>query len=343
MHALFAGLTTLDVIHALDHEPDLERKTTSTHHTMAAGGPATNAAVTFATLESFRPQHTHTPPSAITLLSALGEGTIARSIAADLAHCQIRVCDASDPNSQVREPAISSIIEHPGGRMVASTNARILTHTAWGSRLLEDALACAGSPDVILIDGHNPELAALVLQLGLAPEPGPEDDPFARLDARPSYQRILDGGSWKAWLPTLLPFVDIAIVSADFCPPLLPSAEGEAVADFLRGFGITRTIQTHGPEAIQWWWEDQSGTCEVEKVEAVSTLGAGDIFHGAFAWAIALLHEGAQPLPDTPEEIIRFASRIAGISTTHFGTRSWREDLKVKKEVETFLSKLSSR
>ncbi|MFQ7930552.1 MAG: kinase, partial [Pauljensenia sp.] len=52
MTALFAGLTTLDVLHCLDHVPDVGVKVTSTGFTMAAGGPATNAAVTYAALSA---------------------------------------------------------------------------------------------------------------------------------------------------------------------------------------------------------------------------------------------------------------------------------------------------
>ena len=52
MTALFAGLTTLDVVHRLDHTPDPGLKVTSTDFTMAAGGPATNAAVTYAALSA---------------------------------------------------------------------------------------------------------------------------------------------------------------------------------------------------------------------------------------------------------------------------------------------------
>ena len=52
MTALFAGLTTLDVLHRLDHVPDPLLKVTSTDFTMAAGGPATNAAVTYAALNT---------------------------------------------------------------------------------------------------------------------------------------------------------------------------------------------------------------------------------------------------------------------------------------------------
>ena len=57
MTALFAGLTTLDVLHRLDHVPDPSLKVTSTDFTMAAGGPATNAAVTYAALTAASDAH----------------------------------------------------------------------------------------------------------------------------------------------------------------------------------------------------------------------------------------------------------------------------------------------
>ena len=352
MHAILAGLTTLDVIHALDHEPDTTTKTTSIDHAMAAGGPATNAAVTIAALEAIREDLTcrsargehgdaslaeAAPPSSTSLLTAIGEGTIAGTVNDDLAAAGVDVIDAAAEQSPVREPAISSIIEHPGGRMVASTNARIDVDAEAGAELLARLIEAEGAPDLVLIDGHNPALAELVLALGVAPEPGPGEDPFARLDARPSHQRVLDGGSWKPWLVPLLPLVDIAIVSADFLPPLLSGGEGEELADFLRGFGITKTIRTRGPEPVQWWWDGRAGNTPVDEVDAVSTLGAGDIFHGAFAWALGALHEAERPLPQSPEALIRFASAIAGISTSSFGTRAWRKDPRVAAAVDAFL------
>ncbi|MBB6334888.1 hypothetical protein [Schaalia hyovaginalis] len=104
---------------------DPKQKTTCVNHAMAAGGPATNAAVAIAALEALRPGPSAGAPSAVTLLTALGEGAIARTLAQDLVNCRVDVRDAADPASSVREPAISSIIEHPGGRMAASTNARV--------------------------------------------------------------------------------------------------------------------------------------------------------------------------------------------------------------------------
>ena len=324
MTALFAGLTTLDVLHRLDHVPDPLLKVTSTDFTMAAGGPATNAAVTYAALsaashalpgsgdEAGTTSCTVVPSAeAPTLLTALGEGPVSAFLAADLAAVGVRVVDATAPASSPasREPAVSSIIEHPSGRMVASTNARL---DADAERVAAELPERVGA---VLIDGHNPALAHVALTLGVPDIDG--DDPFAPLEARPPHPRILDGGSWKDWLTPLLGFVDIAVVSEDFAPPLMARPDGAQVAEFLRGFGITRTVRTRGNRSVQYWWDGATGEVPVEAVPEASTLGAGDAFHGAFTWAI---ERGGDA---DPERLIRFASAVAAVSVSSFGTRQW--------------------
>ena len=348
MTALFAGLTTLDVLHRLDHVPDPLLKVTSTDFTMAAGGPATNAAVTYATLntasrvlsDSGDEAGATSGPlvssgDAPMLLTALGEGPVSAFLAADLAAAGVRVLDATAlaaPSTESteaddhpatpeqrdaapasspagREPAVSSIIEHPSGRMVASTNARL---DADAGRVAAELPERVGA---VLIDGHNPALAHAALTLGVPDIDG--DDPFAPLEARPPHPRILDGGSWKDWLTPLLGLVDIAVVSEDFAPPLMARPDGAQVAEFLRGFGITRTVRTRGDRSVQYWWDGATGEVPVEAVPEASTLGAGDAFHGAFTWAI---ERGG----DTdPERLIRFASAVAAVSVSSFGTRQW--------------------
>ena len=345
MTALFAGLTTLDVLHRLDHVPDPLLKVTSTDFTMAAGGPATNAAVTYAALcaasrllsdsddEAGATSYTAAASGeAPMLLTALGEGPVSAFLAADLAAAGVRVLDATALSSSSteagqhttgpgqrdaapasspagREPAVSSIIEHPSGRMVASTNARL---DADAGRVAAELPERVGA---VLIDGHNPALAHAALTLGVPDVDG--DDPFAALEARLPHPRILDGGSWKDWLTPLLGFVDIAVVSEDFAPPLMARPDGAQVAEFLRGFGIMRTVRTRGDRSVQYWWDGDSGEVPVEAVPDASTLGAGDAFHGAFTWAI---ERGG----DTdPERLIRFASAVAAVSVSSFGTRQW--------------------
>jgi len=128
---------------------------------------------------------------------------------------------------------------------------------------------------------------------------------------------VLDGGSWKDWLTLLLGFVDVAVVSEDFAPPLLARADGEQVAGFLRGFGITRVVRTRGERPVQYWWDGAHGEVPVHEVPNASTMGAGDAFHGAFVWALE--RAGATD----PERLIRFASAVAGVSVSSFGTRQW--------------------
>ena len=47
---VFVGLATLDVIHRITAPPAVNEKITARQQFVAAGGPATNAAVTFAAL-----------------------------------------------------------------------------------------------------------------------------------------------------------------------------------------------------------------------------------------------------------------------------------------------------
>lgn len=340
MTALFAGLTTVDVLHGLDHTPSPTIKATSTDFLLAAGGPATNAAATYAALESvICPADDATAPHPSTyLLTALGMGALSSLIHNDLKQCGVEVLDATATNEHSESPAISSIIDHPTGRMVASTNATVPIETRQArvhlSHLTHESI------DAVLVDGHNPELADLALRLGTSHFPEDSDtgetDPFAELEDKPAHLRILDGGSWKPWLTPLLGFIDIAVISADFLPPLLREDNPEAIADFLRGFGIQHIIRTNGPDAVQWWWKDASGTVQVPQVNAISTLGAGDIFHGAFTWATAYAHRNGGVGQD-PSELIEFANRIASLSVTYFGTRSWREDPAVASAVQDFI------
>jgi sugar/nucleoside kinase (ribokinase family) len=331
MRALLAGLTTFDVVHLLDHVPDVTTKTTSRAHVTGAGGPATNAAITLAALDRLRDGDQHADP--VSLLTALGAGPTATALRTELDQLGVTVWDATDRRGPAAsaEPAISSAVEHPGGRFVTSTNARVPVDAEGGRRMAGEAIGISAAPDVVLVDGHNPELAAAVLAQDLLVGPGadaarPGGSAGASSGAthpeRPL--RVLDGGSWKDAFVPLLGSIDVAVVSADFAPP---GTRGplEMVAS-LRATGIERIVRTDGPGPVHYWWDGASGEVEVPQVEAVSTMGAGDVFHGAFAWGLARLHAAGKPVPSDPADLIRLASQVAAISTRSFGTRQWMED-----------------
>lgn len=61
---------------------------------------------------------------------------------------------------------------------------------------------------------------------------------------------------------------------------------------------------------------DGSGEIPVPDVDARDTLGAGDVWHGAFAYAVA---RGEGDVPDW----IGFANEVAAERVRHEGPRSW--------------------
>jgi sugar/nucleoside kinase (ribokinase family) len=115
---------------------------------------------------------------------------------------------------------------------------------------------------------------------------------------------VLDGGSWKEGMLGLLRYVDIAICSEDFTPPVN-----------LRDQAVAKIAITRGAKPILWSTPDSAGELAVRAVEPRDTSGAGDIFHGAFCWAYASGYEFTKAL--------EFASEVATESCLHYGTRSW--------------------
>jgi sugar/nucleoside kinase (ribokinase family) len=88
---------------------------------------------------------------------------------------------------------------------------------------------------------------------------------------------------------------------------------------------------TKGPQGTTWLDRDGPRHTPAFPVQTVDTLGAGDIFHGAFALAITERRE----LPDA----LRFASAAAALKCTRFGGAFASPQ---RAEVERFLSEAES-
>lgn len=74
---------------------------------------------------------------------------------------------------------------------------------------------------------------------------------------------------------------------------------------------------TRGERPIIYDTPEGSGEIAIESVEAVDTLGAGDILHGAFCYYYAKGNQFVVALQQ--------ASRVATLSCRTFGTRTWME------------------
>ena len=200
---------------------------------------------------------------------------------------------------------------------MVSTNARARPDPAPLSALSDAVAAGAPAPDVVLIDGHNPPLARAGLDLA----------------ERVGALRLMDAGSWKDDAADLPGRCDVVAPSARFHPPGPAGAlrEPADVAAWLRSRGAGAVVLTRGSAPVLWWCGERSGSAAPPAVEAVDTLGAGDVFHGALALALACALPGrrfggggeARIVPAALADAVASACAVAAASTEHFGTRAW--------------------
>lgn len=251
--AAFVGLATVDLIYEVEHCARPNEKINARSQQMYAGGPATNAAVTFAHLGG-----------EAALAAAVGRHPLGRVIHAELERMGIALCDLHPEFDGL--PALSSVmVDAQGQRAVVSANAGRIG----ASRTEADSALCAWA-DVVEVDGHQMEACV----------------EWARCAQSLGKPVVLDGGSWKQGSEALLAHVHTAICSADFHPP--GCATEEDVVAYLRSRGVGQIAISHGAHALRFWCEEERGEVLPPQVEAVDTTGAGDILHGAYCLYAAM-------------------------------------------------------
>ncbi|GAB1640292.1 PfkB family carbohydrate kinase [Krasilnikovia sp. MM14-A1259] len=180
------GLATVDLIQRVDRIPDVDDKVEAGSAELAAGGPATNAAITAAALGA-----------EVTLVSAVGAHALGALIRDDLATYGVGLLDATPTATAVPPVSAVTVLAGTGGRSIVSRNARGTEVPAPPE--LAPVLARA---DVVLVDGHHPALAVTAARAG-----------------RPL---VVDAGSWRPVFADILPHADVVACSATFHHPDLP-------------------------------------------------------------------------------------------------------------------------
>lgn len=275
---LFVGLVTLDWIYLVQELPQPNQKIVALEDAWAAGGPATNAAVTF----------NHLGHQA-TVLGSVGHHAISQLVRSEL-QGKVAIADLSPDRVQPVPTSSILVTQATGERAVISRNA--VQFQAKPSDIPEHILQ---DIDILLIDGHQMAVSqALAQQAKHTPV-------------------VLDGGSWKTGLEQVLPHVDYAICSANFRPPE-ELALDRTVLDYLQSLGIPDVAVTHGDRPIEYVTQGRSGQIDVPTIQAVDTLGAGDVFHGAFCHFILQMDFVAA---------LTEASTVAALACQSFGTRAW--------------------
>lgn len=282
---LFIGLITLDFIYSVHEYPKKNQKIVASDYLVSAGGPATNAAVTFNCLGNQS-----------TLSGVLGTHPLTQLIRSDLENYQVNIIDL-DPN-RLEAPPVSSILVTPttGERTVISINA---TQSQVSNRL--NLLQFLEGIDIILIDGHQIQISQEIIQQ-------------AKIKQIPI---VLDAGSWKPGLEQILPDINSVICSDNFYPPNCQTSED--VFTYLQALNIPNIAITKGEKPIQYAsLKEGSGNIPVPQIQAIDTLGAGDIFHGAFCHFI---------LSQNFTIALAESAQIAAKSCLSFGTRQWIQSL----------------
>jgi len=265
------GLTTVDLVYAVEEMPRANHKITSRSVRLDVGGPAANAARTAAALGAD-----------VRLVTVLGSSQFA-----DLARGLLTGIEVVDLAPEEYQMPISSVVLDPdGNRQVVSQNARGLTRTA-------EPPAVAGA-DALLVDGHLMDAAIRM----------------AREAESAGIPVVFDGGSYKPGTEELLAHVDAAAVSADFAFP----RGGDTLLRIL-DLGADLALQTHGAEPIVMETVRGRRWVPVPQVEVVDTLAAGDVFHGALAYAYAR--------GDKQQAAIEFAIEVAARSVQAEGALGW--------------------
>jgi sugar/nucleoside kinase (ribokinase family) len=277
---IFVGLSTVDIVYSVDAFPSANSKIVARNQDIFVGGPATNAAIAFSHLGGKS-----------TLVTTVGSHPLASMITEELQRHSIGVIDLNPTFD--RAPVLSSIsVNVQGERNVVSANAtRVI---ALPAQVNEATLASAS---IVLVDGHSMQAC----------------QSWASAARAHGVPVVFDGGSWKDGTDQLLKNIDIAICSADFLPPGCSGTED--VVNYLRDHGVKDIAITQGGEPLQFVSGDTRGTVQGPRVQLVDTMGAGDIFHGAFCYYATTKHRFVDALQK--------AANIASHSCRFRGTREW--------------------
>jgi len=286
-YGLFIGISTIDLIYEFDYYPQSDTKNNADSVLMYAGGPAYNASVLFSALG----EHSK-------LISAVGKNPLCNVIYEDLDEQGVEFVDLAPDSKEI--PTFASIVSTTANahRTVFSRKSPLndsqLKLSSYRS-LIENA-------EFLLTDGHHMP-AALVL---------------AEMADKKGIPVILDAGSWKPGLECLLPFCTDVIASEKFRAPGKDTLA--ATMHLVREYkNVVRAAVTCGPEPILWWAENKEGMVDVPEVAAIDTLGSGDFFHGAYAYA---RYRGLDFVKS-----LKYAAGVAAKSTVMMGTRNWLADI----------------
>lgn len=153
---------------------------------------------------------------------------------------------------------------------------------------------------------------------------------FARAQQR-QVPTILDGDlAPEQDFTAVLPHCDYAIFSTAGLNSFASGTETTNALQAARQFGCKVSAVTNGDQGTLWMDDHGIHNTPAFKVSAIDTTGAGDVFHGAFAYRIGS--------GDNCREAMRIASAVAAIKCSH---PAGRDGIPNQQQLQEFLDNYS--
>lgn len=275
------GFCGLDYLCILNHIP-VDEKVEIMHHLVQGGGPAATAIVTAARLGA-----------ETAFIGAVGDDDRGTAIInglklenVDTGHIQVKYGKES--------PAAFCWIEKASGkRSIAWTRGTSLPMDP--NRVDQDFIA---SLKLLHLDGHNMEAAIKA----------------ARIAKKCGVIISLDAGTLLPDIEILVGLADICIASESFAYKYTSENDKKKAAEKIFQTGCLVAAVTNGKEGVFAVTPDGNIEINAFRVPVVDTTGAGDVFHGAFAYAFIQGWE--------MDRVLKFASATAAIKCMKFGGRT---------------------
>lgn len=265
MKAAFVGLTGIDYVYYIDKLPEENNKCKTKEYDRYIGGPAANAAITYALLGG-----------EATLITAIGNSPETDIILKELEEYGVKVINLSHDNKM---PGISTICVSKAGNRTIFSGQSVYNN-------LDLECIDTSEYDFALFDCNQQDISLPLL------------DGF-------KCEIVLDAGSYKANIEKYLSKATIVISSENF------KDENDNDIFQMDYPNIFHKAITRGEKSIK----TLNSEIEVEQIECIDSLAAGDIFHGAFCFAY---YEKKLVF----EDALKFASQIATESVRYKGPRA---------------------
>ena len=287
---LCVGATSYDFVFWVNHHPGSDEKTTADAFIRCGGGPAANASVTVARMG----------------LRSAFTGYLGSDIFGQM-HLEELKTAGVDTGLVVRggyPTPLSSVLVNPSGE-----RSLVNYRDADSVLLAESTDFSAIHPEVILFDGHEPELSLSLM-----------NDAHAK-----GIKTVLDAGSLNKGTSQLYDKVGYLVCSERFAYELTGASSPDKAMETFVSYSPSVVI-TLGKNGLIWKNAGGKGRIPAFPVDVKDSNGAGDVFHGAFAGCLAM---GKQWI-----EILTYSSAAAALCCTKLGART---GIPEGVEVEQFL------